>query len=65
MSMKHNYESAFTFGDRVHIDGDKTVLAFVTGVLWHNGRHQVEIQWTAACNNQTAWVDEFRVERVR
>ena len=56
------YKSRFKYADRVNIDGDKSIIASVTGVMWRNGHHLVEIGWINGGSPTTIWIDEYRLE---
>lgn len=64
MSNSHKvYEAAFPIGDRVFIDGDTTLHAVVTAVLWRVERPQVECSWFHNGDSRCAWIEQWRLEK--
>lgn len=55
-------ESPFTFGDRVIIDGDKSLIARVTRINFASHFCEIEISWVHNGSIQTAWVANWRLE---
>jgi hypothetical protein len=54
--------SPFKYGQRVIIDGDKTLVATVTGLMWYTEDHH-EVQASYMHNGVTysPWIDAVRV----
>jgi hypothetical protein len=63
------FEAEFGFGDRVWIDGDRSLTATVVAVSFSGGfdraRIQYEVSWIANGVAQVAWVDQFRLSLAR
>lgn len=57
---KHIFESDFKIGDRVHIDGDSSLTAVVTAVLFRSSCPQCEVSWISD-NARTAWIETWRL----
>lgn len=56
------FRSKFDIGDRVVIDGDRSMVVTVVAVEFRYGPHvKVEVQWMYDGNSQSAWMDEFRL----
>lgn len=55
----------FEPGAKVHIDGDKSITAIVTAVIWRNGYVQGECSWFAQAVLQSAWIDVDRLSEVK
>jgi hypothetical protein len=54
----------FFRGDKVAIDGDKSLKAVVIAFLWRGKSFEVEIAWFSNGQHYTAWVDEDRLSTV-
>ncbi|HVJ72065.1 MAG TPA: hypothetical protein VM531_11270 [Sphingomicrobium sp.] len=59
------YAAKFKIGQRVHVDTDASIVAVVTGVLFREVRHEVEIAWFCNGSNYSAWVPEFRLSKAK
>jgi len=55
------YVSKFRYGQKVYIDGDKSINAVITIVSFSHNRKFYEVSWWNAGNLNTAWVDEERL----
>jgi hypothetical protein len=55
-------ESRFGFGDRVIIDGDRSLVARVISFTFRSHCAQVEVGWVHNGAAQTASVDEWRLQ---
>lgn len=64
MSSSARPQSAIAIADRVHIDGDESVVAVVTALLFRTDRCEVEISWMNQGVMQVCWVPSWRVKRV-
>jgi len=58
-------ESKFDIGDRVHVDGDKTVCGVVTRIEWLGiGLTRYELSWFKdGANIEYAFFDEWRLSK--
>lgn len=60
------FESKFSIGDRVNIDGDSSLAAVVTAVCFrqYGGRPAplFEVSWISQGSNHSAWIEEFRLQ---
>jgi hypothetical protein len=57
-------ESVWGFTDRVCIDGDKSLIGSVTGLLWHNiHSYMVEVSWMHNGASYCAWVHSWRLSK--
>jgi hypothetical protein len=50
-------------GSKVHIDGDKSITAMVTGVLFYGYGALYEVSWFNEGVVETEKLDTFRLER--
>jgi len=55
------YTSDYEIGDRVHVDGDSSISAVVTAVLWRTENPQLEITWWHNGAQQSCWVADWRL----
>lgn len=56
--------SVYNFGDRVHIDGDRSIAAIVVGLRFHAHDYLCEVSWWRDGSLELAWVDQWRLESV-
>ena len=57
--------TAFDVRDRVHIDGDTTIIAAVLSIqIRESQRDLYELSWVHNGEVKTAWLDEWRLTRV-
>ena len=49
-------ETEYNFGDKVHIDGCKSIEAVVTAFVWRNMQHEVEVSWFDNGRLQSEWL---------
>ena len=61
-SDNHAFPAIFDIGDRVHIDGEKDIVATVVGMLFRAHGVEVECSWLHNGSMQTAWVAAFRLK---
>jgi hypothetical protein len=61
---KERLETDYAFGERVHIDGDRDLVAVVTGFCWRKQAHEVEVSWFCNGDLKTVWVADWRLSRV-
>ena len=54
-------DSRFRFGDRVIVDGDHSLVAVVTSILWKTTSCQLEIAWVHGGDLKSAYIDEWRL----
>jgi hypothetical protein len=54
----------FEFEARVHIDGDKSIVAVVTAFMISVDGLQVRVEWFANGDAKSAWIGERRLSRV-
>lgn len=59
--MEMKLSSPFTFGDRVILDGDSSLIARVTAVLFRYEYCQIEIAWLHNGSSYSAYVDNWRL----
>jgi len=60
---EYSWTTKFNLYDRVIIDGDGSVIATVTAVVWRAHREPLyELSWISNGQSQTAWVEEPRIE---
>ena len=57
------FESKWTFGDRVLIDGDSSIKGTVTALLFRPSHYLVEVSWFHNGEAKCAFVEEFRLSR--
>lgn len=55
------YHSKFKIGQRVYIDDDHSIKAWVTGVLFRGQHQEVEVSWVANGVHQQVWIPAFRL----
>jgi hypothetical protein len=55
------WRSAYHLGEEVHIDGDRSLRAIVTGVLFRNSSPSYELSWVHNGTSCSAWVEPYRV----
>jgi hypothetical protein len=53
----------FFHGDRVHIDGDVSIVATVTAILWRSTVTQLEVSWVHCGDIKTFWLEEWRLTK--
>lgn len=56
--------TSFAHGDLVHIDGDNSIVATVTAILWRSTVTQVEVSWVHCGDIKTFWLEEWRLKRI-
>ena len=54
------YQSKFSLGDRVYVDGCCDLVMTVTAILWRCEREQVECSWMSG-GAHTAWIEPWRL----
>lgn len=55
-------QSRWSFGDRVHIDGDSSITAVVTAICFRPDRAAVmEISWFHDGDSKSAWIEDLRL----
>lgn len=54
-------KSAFTFGDSVIIDGDKSLIARVVAITFRSEFAQIEVSWVHCGDLKSVWVDNWRL----
>lgn len=59
--MATTYKSRFGFGDKVILDGDKSLVAVVIAILWRSSQCQIEVAWIHAGDAKSSYVDEWRL----
>lgn len=62
--MSHEYFSPYRVGNKVLIDGDRSIVGVVTALLWRAGFHQVEVCWFSGGAHQSFWFDHWRLTAV-
>ena len=62
--MSNTYHSDFRMGDRVNIDGDKSITAIVVGLLFRGDACEVECSWIANGVNHESWIRAWRLTKV-
>lgn len=67
VSVGHLYSSEFMVGDPVHIDGDSTLTATVTGLMFrsHAIPPMVECSWMLGGDSKVQIFEAWRLKRVR
>lgn len=58
--MSYKFESKFTIGEYIKIDGCGELRAVITAVLWRSDRAQYEVSWISG-SSHTAWIEEWRL----
>ena len=59
------FESAWTMGDHVNVDSDKSIIGVVTGFNFRRTQDPtVEVSWFHNGDAKTAWFEEWRLDRV-
>lgn len=59
-------ESRFDFGDKVHIDQDKSIQGVVIGFKWMTKDAViVEVAWMANGSSHDGWFDDWRLSFAR
>ena len=57
------FESEFSFGQRVCVDQDRDLVGFVTGFLWKDSDgHSVEVSWMHNGAAHTGWFQPWRLK---
>jgi hypothetical protein len=59
--VRSQLDTPFSFGARVLIDGDRSVVAVVTGFLWRSTICTIEVSWMNSGAVQTAWLEQWRL----
>jgi hypothetical protein len=59
-----SYQSDLALQQRVFVDGDRSLTAVVTGLLWRTERAEVEISWVHNGDIKSAWVAPWRLKPV-
>ena len=62
--MSARFTSRFEFGDRVHIDGDDSIVARVIGFSFVSNGNQVQVSWFHNGDVKEAWFAEWRLSKV-
>lgn len=57
-------ELPFGFGDKVYIDGDKSIIAVVTAFNFRTERCEVECAWFSNGDAKSAWFSSWRLSAV-
>lgn len=57
-------ETKYDLRDKVHIDGDESIVATVIGVLIYEGGFEYKLAWMHNGSSQWGEFDEFRLEKV-
>ena len=56
------FQSEWAFRDRVWIDGEGSIVGFVTGILFRETRDPVvEVSWMHNGDAKVAWFEEWRL----
>lgn len=58
----HTFESPFAIRDKVYIDGDESLVGYVTAVVWREEKPVVEVSWVSDCA-KTAWFEIWRLTK--
>ena len=58
-----SYSADFALGDRVWIDGDHSIVAVVTGLMWRGLRAEIEVVWFVNGVQNSLWAPEWRLMR--
>lgn len=59
------FETNRYLGEQVCIDGDDSLRAVVTGVLWKSsGDHQIEVSWIHNGTANSAWFADHRLKKL-
>lgn len=56
-----SFESRFSIGDKVIIDGDVRLVGVVTAVMFRNENPQVEVSWVSEVS-RSAWIETWRLD---
>lgn len=62
-AQKITFKSDFFIGQRVYIDGDHSIKATVTGIMFRFDGISVEVGWFVAGNSYSIWMPEFRLSK--
>lgn len=55
------FYSVFKFGDRVTIDGERALVAIVTGFLFRQSGLSVEVCWFHNGESKSALIEDYRL----
>jgi hypothetical protein len=61
MSKRSHFESDWAFGDRLYIDGDRSIKATVVGFRFGVISHVVMLEWMHDGKSQQAEIELFRL----
>ncbi|MCB1534877.1 MAG: hypothetical protein KDJ44_09165 [Rhodoblastus sp.] len=56
----HNFSTEFGPGDKVLIDGDRSIVGTVTACLWRQAAPQIEVCWFSSGAHHSFWFDPWR-----
>jgi len=56
-----SFEAPYEFGERVFLDGDKSLVARVVAFSFRTAFPQIEIAWVHNGGHQSVWVDSWRL----
>lgn len=60
------FSSPYNVRDKVHIDGDESIVAYVVGFCWENGESgKVQVSWLHNGDAKLVWLEEWRITRSR
>ena len=54
----------FKIGEKVNIDGDTSIQAYIIGIMVYSDYEQYKVSWLHNGTYQEAWLDEFRLTRI-
>lgn len=57
-----NHEARFNRQDEVTIDGDDSIKAFVSAVMFRDKHVSYEVNWMHNGQSYCAWIEEWRLE---
>lgn len=64
----HTVAFGFRIGEPVHIDGDKSITAIVTGLMaeGEDGQHHsIRVAWVHNGDTKEVWLQEWRLDRAQ
>jgi hypothetical protein len=60
------FYSPFCRGEKVWIDGDPSITAWVTAHMWYTrDHHEVQCSWVHNGQNYSAWIDTDRLSAAK
>lgn len=61
----YTYTAEYQIGQKVWLDGDRSIIARITGLWFEASGYKVQVEWISNGTNVSVWMPPFRIVKIK